>query len=210
MTGGQRLRVGGLLLAAGESQRMGASNKLLLPVAGQALLARSVSLLARGPLHPKVVVLGYQMEDSAPIIRASGVPFVVNPDFRDGQESSLRVGLKAILAGSDAVMVMLADLPHLQIETIESLCRGVQQSPDADAWVPVYNASWGNPRILGRRWCQMLCAQSSLSARSLFANAGDAVVTIPVEDVGTVRDIDTPDDYRMYLDGLKRQDNGFH
>ncbi|MEM9601375.1 MAG: nucleotidyltransferase family protein [Pseudomonadota bacterium] len=197
-------RIAGVLLAAGESRRMGETNKLLLPVAGQALLARSVALLADSPLSPRMVVLGHRIEDSAPVVSQQGMAFVINAQFAEGQQSSVRAGLRAVVHDADAVLVMLADLPRLQRSTLASLHAAVQTSPGFDAWVPAHKGTWGNPRVLGAAWCRALLGDPALSARTLFKRHPDRVAVVPVDDAGILQDLDTPDDYRAYLDETRR------
>ncbi|MEM6985597.1 MAG: nucleotidyltransferase family protein [Pseudomonadota bacterium] len=204
------MRVAGLLLAAGESRRMGETNKLLLPVGRSRLLERSVALLAQCNLDPIVAVLGHHLEESAPIVSKAGVPFVINNQYRDGQQSSLRVGLEALGNNLDACVVLLADLPILRRDTLDTLHCAVQQSPHAEAWVPVYENAWGNPRAISQSWCRRLRADEALTSKQLFAAHRDQVATVAVDDPGVVRDIDTPEDYRAFLDELTRQGNGLH
>ncbi|MEM7376514.1 MAG: nucleotidyltransferase family protein [Pseudomonadota bacterium] len=194
------VRVAGVLLAAGESRRMGETNKLLLPVDGHVLLARSVALLAQSELSPQMVVLGHRLEDSAPVVSQEGVAFVINAQYSDGQQSSVRAGLRAVAHDADAVLVMLADLPRLQASTLSALHAAVQSAPEADAWVPAYKHTWGNPRVIGRPWCRALLADPALTTRALFERHPERVVVVPVDDAGILQDLDTPDDYRAYLD----------
>jgi len=203
-------RVAGLLLAAGESQRMGETNKLLLPVGGEPLLTRSVELLANSALEPAMVVLGHRLEDSAPLVSRSGVPFVINGDYRAGQQSSLRVGLGALGRQAGACMVMLADLPRLRGETLDALRLAVQRAPDAEAWVPAYQGTWGNPRVIGAQWCDALRNDPTLTSRALFAAHPERVAVVEVDDPGVLRDIDTPDDYRVFLEESRSDGTGLH
>ncbi len=196
--------VAGVLLAAGQSQRMGETNKLLLPVQGRSLLQRSIDLLAASGLDPVVVALGYRLQDSAPIVCAAGLPFVVNNQYADGQQSSLRVALDAIGSEPHACMVILADLPQLKAQTLAALYQAVQTAPHADAWVPTYRGTWGNPRVLSQRWYRALCRGEVSSARELFAGSPDGVECVPVDDPGVVHDIDTPADYRAFLEALEK------
>lgn len=211
MTGGVDRKaavIAGILLAAGESRRMGETNKLLLPIGRQPLLKRSLSLLSKAECDQSVVVLGHRIEDSAPLVSSSGLPFVINADFRTGQQSSLRAGIKAIGNCADAYLIMLADLPKLELQTLRCLLDAVNKRPEADAWVPTYRGAWGNPRVLSKSWVLRMNEDSTLTTKGLFSECADRVCLVEVEDCGVVSDIDTPDDYRNHLTASMGQRNG--
>src|SRR5712691_8510552 len=103
-------RVAAVILAAGSSTRMG-RNKLLLDLGGETLVRRAVRAAVRAGVDQVVVVLGHE----EPRVRAEldGLPCapVVNPDHAEGAGTSVRTGVRQVAAGTDAVVVVLADMP---------------------------------------------------------------------------------------------------
>jgi molybdenum cofactor cytidylyltransferase len=113
-------RVAGILLAAGTSSRMG-TNKLLLEIAGEPLVARAARQALEGGLDPLVVVLGHEAERvRAAIAHLACLP-VVNPDFAAGQPSSVAAGIGTLPADTDAVVILLADMPFVTGEIVAGL-----------------------------------------------------------------------------------------
>ena len=103
--------IAGIVLAAGTSSRMG-RQKLLLPVGeGQSLVRRSVEQVLAVGLDAVVVVLGRDAEAVAAALAGLPVRTVVNPRYADGQSTSLRAGLEALPAGTEAVVIALGDQP---------------------------------------------------------------------------------------------------
>lgn len=105
----RRSRVAGLLLAAGQGARLGRP-KALLEHQGERLVDRGVRLLEEGGCHPVVVVLGA----ATPQVRRAVT--VQNPDWASGMGSSLRVGLAAVPAEAEAVVIALVDQPFVRPE----------------------------------------------------------------------------------------------
>src|ERR1700761_3262483 len=94
-----------VVLAAGLSRRMGAANKLLLPVGGQPLVRRVVSTIASLPFAEIVVVTGHQVDQV--VIALAGLPVRVvhNTRYEEGQMTTVRAGLAALGPMSEGVMV---------------------------------------------------------------------------------------------------------
>ena len=86
-------RVSAVLLAAGQSRRMGADNKLLLPIDGEPVVRRTARQLLGAGLEEVVVVLGHEADSVSGALDGLAVRAVVNPDYRDGQMTSVRAGL---------------------------------------------------------------------------------------------------------------------
>lgn len=109
--------ISALLLAAGESRRMGGLNKLLLPVAGKPLLRRTLDTLAAANPTEIVVVLGHQCEQISALLKDVGVRVAINSRYREGQMTSVEAGLAALSLPCEGVMVCLGDQPMLRSMT---------------------------------------------------------------------------------------------
>jgi molybdenum cofactor cytidylyltransferase len=200
----------GLILAAGESTRMG-RDKALLPwppsPAGQAastetFLSSAIRSLLRATDFV-VVVAGKNRNVLAPVIYADGASLVVNPDAGRGQFSSLQVGLQEILNhGRDAAMVTLVDRPPVAPSTINQLHQAFETA-DSSTWtiVPEFSGKHGHPYLVGREMMEaFLRAPATAMAREIEHEHQSHIQYIPVDDPLTVLNINTPEEYAALTD----------
>ncbi|MDZ7713238.1 MAG: NTP transferase domain-containing protein [Rhodovibrio sp.] len=145
-------RIAALVLAAGQSSRMGARNKLLEEVDGQPLLLHAVDAADGARARPVVVVTGHAQADVSALLQDREVETVHNPAYASGMASSLRAGLSALPGDVDGVVVLLGDMPGVNADTIDRLIdafdpdRGPRSSPRARG------GRRGNPVLLARRF----------------------------------------------------------
>lgn len=193
----------GVILAAGESSRMG-RDKALLPWppqatgAGETLLSAAIQLFS--PYVDLVlVVTGANERDLAPVVYAHGGSIVVNPDPARGQFSSLRAGLQEVLSrGRDAAMVTLVDRPPVKPETIPALTTAFEQAMRSGKWavIPEYQGKHGHPILAGREMIEaFLRAPESSNAREVEHANLAKIQYVPVDDPLVVANVDTPEQY---------------
>jgi len=195
----------GLILAAGDSSRMGRDKALLPwppPAAGQAASGdtflsaaiRSLTLATEFVL----VVVGKNEPSLAPIIYAQGASLVVNPDTSRGQFSSLQVGLHEVLNhGRDAAMVTLVDRPPVSRATIQTL-RDAFEGADQNVWavVPEFSGKHGHPYAVGREMMEAFLRVPATSvARDIEHAHQEHIQYLPVDDPLVALNINTPEDY---------------
>ena len=199
----------GVILAAGESSRMG-TDKALLPwppqIAGQApshdtfLSAAIRSLTAATDFV--VVVVGKNETELAPIAYANGATVVHNPDPSRGQFSSLQVGLREVLnRGRDAAVITLVDRPPIASVTVQRLREAFESAPQGIwAVVPDVSGKHGHPYLVGRELIEVfLQAPATASARDLEHRYQEHVQYVAVDDPFVALNINTPDDYAALL-----------
>jgi len=199
----------GLILAAGDSSRMG-RDKALLPwppsAAGQApsnetFLSAAIRSLARATEFVLVVV-GRNEAALAPIIYAHGASLVVNPDPSRGQFSSLQAGLHEVLnRGRDAAMVTLVDRPPASPATVQQL-RDAFETADQNVWaiVPEFSGKHGHPYLVGREMIEaFLRAPATSIARDIEHQHQKHIQYAPVDDPLVALNINTPEDYAGLL-----------
>jgi molybdenum cofactor cytidylyltransferase len=188
----------GLILAAGESRRMG-SPKALLRYGEETFLDTLTALLARY-CAPVIVVLGAH---AAEIRAASTRPatFVVNPDYALGMTTSLQCGLRAVPPDADGVLFTLVDHPAAAAATIEALLSPLLGPMDSShrplVRVPRYRAKRGHPIWFSRQLIPaFLALPADAPARDVVARYVDRTAYLDLDDPGIVADIDSPEDYR--------------
>jgi CTP:molybdopterin cytidylyltransferase MocA len=182
--------VAGLLLAAGEGQRLGGP-KALVEVGGSLLVARGVDLLRAGGCEQVLVVLGAQADDVRPHVDAD---VVVADDWREGLGASLRAGLAALTAGhATAVVVALVDQPLVGPDAVRRL---VAVAGTTAAAVATYHGKRRHPVLLDRAvWPAVSrLAVGDVGARAWLRAHADLVLPVGCDDTGSPRDVDTAAD----------------
>jgi len=195
------MRVAGLVLAAGGGSRYG-SPKALVRLRGRLLVERAADLLAAGGCDPVVVVLGAAADQVLAAARLSrtGVRTVVNPDWPTGMGSSLRVGLAAVPAEAEAVVVTLVDTPGLGPESVRRLVAAGHPDGAAQA---TYGGRRGHPVLLGRTVITEVAAAATgdRGAGPWLAAHPERVRLVPCDGTGDPRDVDVPDDLAAVVAG---------
>ena len=195
------MRVAGLVLAAGGGSRYG-SPKALVRLGGRLLVERAADLLAAGGCDPVVVVLGAAADQvlAAARLPRTGVRTVVNPDWPTGMGSSLRVGLAAVPAEAEAVVVTLVDTPGLGPESVRRLVAA--GDPDGAAQA-TYGGRRGHPVLLGRTVITEVAAAATgdRGAGPWLAAHPERVRLVPCDGTGDPRDVDVPDDLAAVVAG---------
>jgi molybdenum cofactor cytidylyltransferase len=186
----------GLILAAGESSRMG-RDKALLPWHGRTFLEAHINALQQ---HTDfvLVVAGKNCCSLEPVVDAQAAFLTVNPHPERGQFSSLQAGLQEVLnRGRDAAIVTPVDRPPAQSETILSLRQAfVHAPPSIWAVVPEYAGAHGHPIVIGREMITaFLSAAPESNAREVEHQNQSHIKYVTVGDRFTVVNVDTPEDY---------------
>lgn len=188
-----------ILLAAGESRRMGRP-KQLLAWQGRTLLQHALESLIDSDADEIVLVLGHEADLIRKSLPALPIKIVINPDYIQGMASSLRQGLLAMDPESEAFLVLLADQPGIGPEIINTLIRRFRQAdPKRGIVRPAYRGRQGHPVLISVRYLQeALQLQGDVGARRILLNHPGDVLEIEVDRDAVLRDIDTPKEYREY------------
>ena len=188
-----------ILLAAGESRRMGVPNKLLLKIGGVPLVRRTAEALVAIPDADVTVVLGYEAYEIRAALNGMLVDFTMNDDYATGQMSSVYAGLAA--AGeSSCYLIALADMPRLTTLDCLLLLDAHDEAPEGRVTVP-YRAragarQRGNPVILPASAAQSaLDGGVNLGCRGLLDREPDLLHAFETDRDGFFVDMDTPDAY---------------
>lgn len=185
-------RVAAVVLAAGQSARMG-SNKLLADIDGQPMIRRTVAAM-RQAADLTIVVTGREPEAIAQALNGLPVTFVHNANFADGLSTSLRAGIAALPADTDVAVVALGDMPLVQPEVVRRLIAAWSPAEHRSICVPVFRGERGNPVLWGRQHFAALQAMTGdRGARALFGQLADEIVDVEMADDAVLRDADTPE-----------------
>ena len=189
--------ISGVILAAGESSRMG-QLKQLLTYKGQPLVRGVAATASRSDFDEVLLITG---AGSAEIEQAvAGIPLrvVYNVDWRQGQSTSVCVGVKNLAAASRAVMFILADQPLIDVNLINGIIACYKkQAVDKSIIVPYCGDKIGNPVLFSlKKWREeLLAVTGDCGARRLIAEQPAQVVWYEVENAWQFFDIDSQADY---------------
>lgn len=184
--------LGCVILAAGASRRFGRPKQLARHRAVP-LLARALDAAARAVPTRPVVVLGANAVRLRAMLRRMAVPcaVVLNPGWTRGLASSLQAGLDALPAGARAVLVVLADQPHVDAAALRGLARAWRRRPGLPA-AASYAGRIGVPAILPRRtWPALRALEGDMGARRVLG-AAPRVTAVAMPEAAL--DVDRPED----------------
>jgi molybdenum cofactor cytidylyltransferase len=186
----------GVILAAGASSRMG-TQKLLLPLGGEPLVARTVRQVVESGVDEVLVVVGHEHERVLAAIEGLRCRHAVNPDYATGMGSSFRAAV-ADLGNSDAAMFALADQPFVTASEYRRLLDAYRRLPPDRAQSPgIVSVRYGDvtapPHLFDRKFFPELAVLEH-GARPVLQRHRNRTVVLqfPPE---LLLDIDTPEDY---------------
>lgn len=192
-------RVAAVLLAAGESSRMGRP-KALLPWMGTTLVAYQVGQLRLAGADPVVVVLGHQEERVAAAVGdPAGVIPVANPAFRQGKSTSIRLGVEALPEDVDAILLLAVDQPR-RAETLRLLIAAHLEGSRVIT-APAYRGRRGHPPVLSStlRWELVSLSEGQRGLREVMHRHLSDTLEVPLETPEVLFDLNTPEQYREAL-----------
>jgi molybdenum cofactor cytidylyltransferase len=179
-----------IVLAAGESRRMG-EPKPLLRLDGGTFLERILSQLAQAGLPEPVVVAHPAIAD---LLGRFGARVVVNPHPREGMLSSLRVGIRALPSEATHALVCLVDMPLVTAGTFAAVARHAAAHPGRIV-LACHAGHEGHPVAWPRALFETLLAwEGADGARGVLASHGELIERCEVNDAGVLKDFDTPED----------------
>ncbi|MBI1773831.1 MAG: NTP transferase domain-containing protein [Proteobacteria bacterium] len=190
---GRAPRIAALVLAGGQSRRMGATNKLLAQIEGLPMVARVVDAAKAAKAAEVVVVTGHQADEVRAVLAERSVRFVHNPDYAVGLSTSLKAGLAALSADVDGALVCLGDMPRVTPAMIDRLIQAFDPIEGRAICVPTANGKRGNPVLWAKRFFpEMARVEGDVGARHLIGEHAEVVAEVEMGDDAVLIDIDTP------------------
>jgi molybdenum cofactor cytidylyltransferase len=202
------MRIWAVVLAAGESTRMG-TQKLLLPFGETTIIGAVVRTAAASRVEGTMVVLGADREEVRREVedaietagqgrgdgRAAEITFAINENYRLGMLTSIQAGLRALPEGATAAVVMLGDQPFLPPRVVERVIAAYETGRPGIV-IPTFQGRRGHPVLIDLGYKDEVLGIEPLDGlRALMrAHSGD-ILEVDVGDANILRDLDTPEDY---------------
>lgn len=185
-----------MILAAGESRRMG-EPKALLRLGGETFLERIMYTARAAGIENHVIVLGADADKILSYHDLASVTTVWTEEPQAGPIGSIRAGIRVLLNQQvEGALIWHVDRPRIAVDTVRALVAGFRQK-GVQVALPVHEGRRGHPVLFGRGvFAELLEAPRSGGARVVVRRDPRRVVEIPVPDPAVLEDIDTPEAYR--------------
>lgn len=190
-----RVRIGAVLLAAGEARRLNGMPKAAIEMQGVPLIKRALFALSGAGVDEVAVVLGHRADLIETLVQDFPVTIVRNPDFAAGQMSSVRLGLEGLTGVFDAILICLADQPLLNAQDLTALISAFKKRPAGSVVVPRVRGQRGNPVIFD--WQvrdEILSGGNNLGCRNYIDTHPEMVSAFETDNDHFIVDLDTPED----------------
>jgi molybdenum cofactor cytidylyltransferase len=203
-------RIGALLLAAGQSRRMGGPHKLLAEIPGSSpgtatpMVVRVAQRLLASRARPIVAVLGARADEVDAALGRLPIERVRNPDFAEGLSTSLKRGLAALPGDLDGALVCLGDMPLVAGRHLDRLIAAFNPLEGRAIIVPTRHGKRGNPVLWASRFFpEMAQLAGDVGARHLIGEHAELVTEVEMDDDAILVDIDTPEALDALRQGAK-------
>jgi molybdenum cofactor cytidylyltransferase len=187
--------IGAVVLAAGESKRMGVP-KLLLPYRDTTIIEAVLAGVTASRVDATLVVLGSGRRPIREKVRKFPVSVTVNARFREGMLSSIQKGISSLPRSFRAALIVLGDQPDISPPVIDALIRAWEKGQKGIV-VPAFGGRRGHPLLLDLKYRSEIAGLSpGTGLRGLLAAHPDDLLAVDMPDLAILADIDTPEDYR--------------
>jgi molybdenum cofactor cytidylyltransferase len=189
--------IAAIILAAGQSRRMGAQ-KLLLPWRGKTVVAHIADEILRSPIDQTIVVAGRDAAGIAATLAGRSVTIVTTANTGD-MLNTVRIGLAALPLDCQAVLVALGDQPSITAELVVQMLHAYRTAGRGIV-VPVHDGKLGHPILFSTRYRQEIMTEyDGVGLRGLLLKHPDDMFELPVSTGSVLTDMDYPEDYRREL-----------
>jgi molybdenum cofactor cytidylyltransferase len=142
--------ISAIILAAGESKRMGRP-KLLLLAGGQAIIEKVVYNFLHSNVDEVIVVLGHHWKEVASLIKDKPIKVVINNDYVKGMSSSITKGLSSLNPETDAFFIVLGDQPLIEKDLINTIIKSFEEN-NKGIIVPTFQGEKGHPVLFSAKY----------------------------------------------------------
>lgn len=192
-----------IVLAAGQSSRMGATNKLLLPFRSKTVLETVLDEICKISTLEIILVVGHERSKIEKIAAPYSITIAYNEQYPSGMTSSIQTGIRAASPDSKGYMICLADMPLIQKDEYEALLDVFHPQESTEApqiIIPEYQGTQGQPKIFSHHFKADILTHQAPNGCKEIINSNSAhhhIVTMPHDHI--LMDMDSPEAYRAML-----------
>jgi len=186
--------ISAILLAAGQSKRMGGENKLTKKIRSIPLIKHSVKNILASSIDELIIVLGYQKEIIEKLIdKNEKIKFIFNKDFESGMASSIKTGLDNLSEETEAFFICLGDMPMVSPDIYNQL---IKSKDNKEIIVPTYKGQQGNPVLFDKTMKEkVLDIRGDVGAKKILELNKAKILNLEINDQSIARGFDTQDDF---------------
>ncbi|MFC1951439.1 molybdenum cofactor cytidylyltransferase [Chloroflexota bacterium] len=190
--------ISAIILAAGESKRMG-EPKLLLPFGSSTILEQSIDNLLNSGVGEVIAVVGDRAQEMIKRIAHRPVKVALNPDYGEGMSTSIASGLSLVDNSAVAIMLVLADQPLIDSDTINTLIKAFFNNTKGIV-IPTYQERRGHPIIFSTIYREELTGlKGDVGGKQIIKQHPDDILEIAVKTQSINIDIDTMENYHSAI-----------
>jgi molybdenum cofactor cytidylyltransferase len=194
--------IAAIILAAGQSSRMG-QHKLLLPLLGKPLLLHAVASAIAARCDDVLVVVGYRAEAVRQLLSGQPVRVLENPDYAQGQSTSMRAGIAALAPQTEAALILLGDQPLVSPAILQRLMQAWRDTARPIV-APYYAGQRGNPVLFARAlFPELLTVVGDQGGREVLQRHAAEIEPVPIAQAEAAQDLDTWQEYQTLLQRLE-------
>ena len=186
--------ISAILLAAGQSKRMGGENKLTKKIQDVPLIKLSVKNILASSVNELIIVLGHQREIIEKLIdKHEKIKFVSNKDFESGMASSIKTGLNHLSNNTEAFFICLGDMPMVNSDIYNQLIKSKNQK---NIIVPTYNDQQGNPVLFDKSMREKVTdITGDAGAKKILELNKDKILNLEINDQSITKGFNTKGDF---------------
>jgi molybdenum cofactor cytidylyltransferase len=190
--------ISAVVLAAGQSKRMG-QQKMLLPWGKSTVIAHIISTIVNAGVEDIHIVVGGLRKQLTVALRDYPLEIIYNKDYRNGEMlTSLKLGIQSLQDESEAALIVLGDQPQIYADLIQALLARYESS-NSLIIVPSYKMRRGHPLLIARSlWNSLLNLNPPMTLRDFLELNNELIDYLTVDNQSVVQDLDTPEDYLRY------------
>jgi len=194
-----------VIIAAGESKRLGSPKQLLL-LDKDSMLNRLIKMVQKAVDFPIYLVLGANAEKIKAQLPITNLNIVENNEWQEGMGSSIRIGVQAVIDSAnkhDGILILVCDQPHLSESSIKDLIS-LQDNKKSAITASFYANVAGTPALFHQSvFSDLLALNGDQGAKRIIQERDQELAKLQFEK--GVLDIDTPEDYQQLLKQVSKQ-----
>lgn len=187
-------KIHAVILAGGQSKRMGSKNKLLALINGKPMIAITAETIIASKANTLAAVIGYQHQKIEKALKDFNIVLAHNKHFQDGISSSVVTAVETAPRDCSAILICLGDMPKITVTDIDQLIEAFNPIEGRAICVPTWQGKRGNPVLWARKFFpEILTLKGDFGAKELMGKYAELVVEVEMADDGVIIDIDTPE-----------------